>query len=49
MTLIGEHRHRWLVNHENILEEVRLVLVAELSVQIEGLENKSERECKSGR
>ena len=44
MTLIGEHCHRWLVNHEDILEEARTVFVDGLSIEIPGVANKSEGE-----
>ena len=44
MTLIGEHCHRWLLNHEDILAEVKLKLVEGLSIHIEGVEEKTEEE-----
>ena len=44
MTLIGEHCHRWLVYHEEILNEIRDLMIKGLTYEIDGLEKKSEEE-----
>jgi hypothetical protein len=44
MTLIGEHCHRWLVHHEEILSELRNLIIEGLENKTHGLENKSEEE-----
>lgn len=41
MTLTGENCHRWLVNHEDILEELRTVLYDGLEIEGEGTVTKS--------
>jgi len=41
MTLTGENCHRWLINHEDILEELKEILLESLEIEGDGIEKKS--------
>ena len=41
MTLIGEHCHRFLVNHEEILEELRVILLDGINIVVDDVAPKS--------
>jgi len=42
MTLTGENCHRWLINNEDILEELKEILVESLEIEGDGIEKKSD-------